>query len=377
MKYIYLLLVPMLISCEASQLSNSGDQAPVVPTEEYTVDTVASGLDIPWSFIWLNDGTMLVAEKRGEIIPFVNGRRGDALQNVPEVYARGQGGLFDMVLHPRYDENGWIYIAYASMEGEDGGGNTKIIRARYDGAGLTDIETLYKGKPNTREGRHFGGRIAFDNDGYLYFSIGDRGNRDENPQDISRDGGKIYRLYDDGRIPEDNPFRDEQGQPTAVFSYGHRNPQGLARHPVTGEIWETEHGPRGGDEVNIIEKGKNYGWPEITYGINYSGTIITEDTAKEGMEQPVLYWDPSIAPCGTDFVTGDRYPAWKGDLLVGSLKFQYLALCDVEVNEIRGEKKLLEGIGRVRNVKMGPDDYIYVGVEGLGVVRIKPSTENQ
>ncbi len=219
-------------------------------------------------------------------------------------------------------------------------------------------------------------RHVFDNEGHVFFGIGDRGNRDVNPQDITRDGGKIYRLNDDGSIPEDNPFVGESGAKEAIFAYGIRNPQGMDLHPETGQLWEHEHGPRGGDEINIIEAGNNYGWPEISFGINYSGTSFTDDTAKAGMEQPVWYWDPSIAPSGMTFVTGDKYPEWEGDIIVGSLKFGYLVRCNVEGNTVTGEEIIFEGIGRVRDIAQGPDGYIYVATEGNGIKRIVPTKES-
>jgi len=229
---------------------------------------------------------------------------------------------------------------------------------------------LYKATPNTTKGQHFGSRIAFDNKGYLYFSIGERGNRDENPQDITRDGGKIYRLNDDGSIPSDNPFVNKEGAKTAIYSYGHRNPQGLLKHPKTGEIWNHEHGPKGGDEINIVKKGANYGWPVITYGVNYSGTDITDKTEMEGMEQPIHYWVPSIAPSGMAFITSDKYKGMEGDLLVGSLKFQYLEHLIMDGNKVVDRVKLLPEIGRVRDVKEGPDGYIYIAVEGKGIYKL-------
>ena len=203
--------------------------------------------------------------------------------------------------------------------------------------------------------------------------LGERGQK-ENAQTLSNHCGKIFRLHDDGRVPDDNPFVDRKGAMPEIFTYGHRNPQGLALHPETGELWAHEHGPQGGDELNIIRKGNNYGWPEITYGINYDNTIITEDTAKAGMQQPVVYWRPSIAPCGMTFVTGDEYPAWKGNVLVGSLKFQYLVRCELEGEKVVHQEKLLEGYGRVRHVHQGPDGYIYVALEGTGlIVKLVPS----
>ena len=342
--------------------------------ENYTTETVVSDVSVPWGMDWLPNGDMLLTERSGTLHIFSDGQLSEPVAGVPEVWANGQGGLLDVALHHDYEENGWIYITYSSPQGNERGANTALMRARLneDHSSLTDQEVLYKAVPNTTRGQHFGSRIAFDDEGYLYFSIGDRGNRDVNPQDINRDGGKIYRLNPDGSIPEDNPFINEDGAKKAIYSYGHRNPQGMDTHPETGEIWTHEHGPRGGDEVNLVKKGENYGWPIISFGINYSGTEFAEDTARAGMMQPDWYWDPSIAPSGMEFVTGDTYPEWKGHLLVGSLKFNYLVLCRMENNTITGEELLFEGIGRVRSVEQGPDGYIYVGTEGNGIVRIVP-----
>tara|TARA_R110000868_G_scaffold88088_2_gene245733 strand:+ start:2471 stop:3595 length:1125 start_codon:yes stop_codon:yes gene_type:complete len=338
----------------------------------YKAELVVSDLNIPWGMAFLPDGSMLVTEKSGELYHIINGVK-NKIEGMPEVYVRGQGGLMDIELHPNYKENGWIYISFASSEGEGEGGNTAIMRAKLDGKSLVEKEILYKASPNSTKGQHFGSRIEFDNNGYLYFSIGERGNRDVNPQDITRDCGKIYRLYDDGRIPEDNPFVNEPSAKKAIYSYGHRNPQGLIKHPITGEIWEGEHGPQGGDEINIIHKGKNYGWPVISYGINYDGSSFTDITAKEGMEQPFFYWVPSIAPCGMAFVTSDIYPNWKGNLLVSSLKFNYIERLVIDNNKVIKREKLLEGIGRVRNVRQGSDGYIYAGIEGKGIIKIVPT----
>lgn len=342
--------------------------------ENYTTETVVSDVSVPWGMAWLPNGDMLLTERSGTLHIFSDGELSSPVAGVPEVWANGQGGLLDVALHPDYEENGWIYITYSSPQGNERGANTALMRARLndDHTSLTNQEVLYKAVPNTTRGQHFGSRIAFDDEGYLYFSIGDRGNRDVNPQDITRDAGKIYRLNPDGSIPDDNPFVNEEGAKKAIYSYGHRNPQGMDTHPETGEIWTHEHGPRGGDEVNLIKKGENYGWPIISYGINYSGTEFAEDTARAGMMQPEWYWDPSIAPSGMEFVTGDIYPEWKGHLLVGSLKFSYLVLCRMENNTVTSEEVLFEGIGRVRSVEQGPDGYIYVGTEGNGIVRIVP-----
>lgn len=363
----YFFVVMLTTSC--AQNSDKGIKTPT--SVDFTVETVIEGIQNPWGMVFLPNGGILVTEKSGKLLHYANGKT-NQITNIPEIYVRGQGGFLDIELHPNYSENGWIYMTYSSDKGNGKGGNTAIMRAKISGNQLVEKQLLYKGEPNTTKGQHFGSRLEFDRDGYLFFSIGDRGNRDVNPQSVYRDGGKIYRIHDDGRIPGDNPFVDKVGAKTAVYSYGHRNPQGLTLNPTTGELWEHEHGPRGGDEINVIQKGKNYGWPIITYGINYSGTKITDRTAQPGMEQPVYQWTPSIAPSGMTFVTSERYPKWKGNLLVGSLAFQYLERLVIENNQVVYREKLMDGIGRVRNVRQAPDGYIYVGVEGKGIVRLLP-----
>ncbi len=356
------------ISC-AQDTINQVDTPEKVP---FTAELLIDELSIPWGMTFLPDGGMLVTEKSGELIHFKDGKK-TMISNVPDVYTRGQGGLLDVEAHPDYENNGWIYISYSSKKGKGKGGNTALTRAKIKDNTLKDIELLYKAEPNTTKGQHFGSRIVFDNDGYLFLSIGERGARDENPQDITRDGGKIYRFFDDGKIPEDNPFIGKDGAKTAIYSYGHRNPQGLAKNPETGEIWDNEHGPKGGDEINIVKAGANYGWPVITYGVNYSGTPITDKTEMEGMEQPIHYWLPSIAPSGMAFVTSENYGDWKGSVLVGSLKFQYLERLSMDGNKVIKREKFMGDLGRVRDVKEGPDGLIYVAVEGKGVYKLIPS----
>jgi len=333
----------------------------------YHAEDYVQGIDVPWGMVWLPDGDMLVTEREGKIYRVRDGEVIGKLNGLPKVQATGQGGLLDIELHPDYANNGWLYLSYSNKQGKGRGSHTAIMRARLKGNSLVDSEVLYKASPNEKGGRHYGSRIEFDDAGYLYFSIGERGNRDENPQDLTRDGGKIYRLHDDGRIPADNPFVDK-AKP-AIYSWGHRNPQGMARHPDTGQIWIHEHGPRGGDEVNIIKAGANYGWPILSYGINYSGTSFAEGTTREGFESPIWNWVPSIAPSGMTFVTSDRYPQWKGKLLVGSLKFAYVVLCNVADNNITSTQILFEKIGRVRNIRQGPDGYLYVATEGGGGIK--------
>ena len=365
----YLFVVMQFCSC-----AQDAENKVAVPEEPvFKAVLFIDELQIPWGFTFLPDGSLLITEKEGKLLKYSNGERQE-IGNVPEVYQRGQGGLLDIELHPKYEENGWIYLTYSSPEGDEKGGHTALMRAKLKGDNLVENEVLYKAGPNTTKGQHFGSRISFDNAGYLYFSIGERGAREENPQDISRDGGKIYRLYDDGRIPNDNPFVNEKGAKTAIYSYGHRNPQGLVTHPESGRIWEHEHGPRGGDEINIIEKGANYGWPVVTYGINYSGTPITEKTEMDGMTQPIHYWVPSIAPSGMAFVTTDKYKGWKGSLLVGSLAFQYLERLEFDGKKVTKREKLLPGEGRVRAIEEGPDGLIYVAVEGKGIFKLIPKS---
>lgn len=362
------LFLSLAVSCAQKK---ENDVALQTQAPSYKIEKVVPDLTNPWGMAWLPDGSMLITEKDGRLVHFKDGVKTE-IANVPKVYNNGQGGLLDIELHPKYAENGWIYITYASEEGEGNGGHTALIRCKLEGSSLRNIETLYKATPNTTAGQHFGSRIEFDNQGFLYFSIGERGERDVNPQDITRDGGKIYRLNDDGSIPTDNPFYNEPNAKKAIFTYGNRNPQGMAKHPETGKIWIHEHGPKGGDEINIVKKGGNYGWPIVTYGINYSGTKITDTTEKPGLEQPIYYWVPSIAPCGMAFVTGNKFPQWKGKLLVGSLKFAYVELLSLDGEKVVGREKIAQDIGRVRNVKMGPDGLIYIGVEGQGIFRLVP-----
>ena len=368
--YTFLLII-LLLSCKENKTNNDLTLNEAT-TLDYTHEVVVPDLVIPWGIAFLPDNSMLITEKEGKLIHFKNNKKTE-IKNLPEIEVQGQGGLMDVELHPNYKDNGWIYISYASAEGEGRGANTAIMRFKLENGSAVEKKLLYKATPNSNRGQHFGSRIEFDNQGFLYFSIGDRGNRDINPQNIERDCGKVYRIHDDGRIPVDNPFVKDRNAVKAIYSYGHRNPQGMVKHPETGKIWTHEHGPRGGDEINIIESGKNYGWPVISYGINYSGTKFTDITEAPGMEQPIHYWDPSIAPSGMEFITSDIYPGWKGNLLVGSLKFQYLNRCVIKNNKVVQEEKLIDGLGRVRAVKQGPDGYIYVGVENVGIVKIIPN----
>jgi glucose/arabinose dehydrogenase len=342
--------------------------------QAFKVVTMVDDLDIPWGLEFLPDGRLLISERSGDLLVVTPGEKPIKVKNAPKVFAKGQGGMLDLELHPQHATNGWIYIAYSSPnEGDKSIGNTSIMRVRLQNNQLIDNEVIFKAMPETNRGHHFGCKLEFDRDGYLYFSVGDRGNRDRNPQTLDNDCGKIHRIHDDGRIPSDNPFVNTKGASPSIYSFGHRNPQGVCMHPETGRIWTDEHGPKGGDEINIIEAGKNYGWPVISFGINYNGTTFTNDTAKAGMEQPLHYWVPSIAPCGMTFVKGDRYPNWKNNILTGSLRFEYLHRVVLQGEKVIHEEKLMEGIGRVRNVEMSPDGFIYVAIEKPGkILKIVP-----
>ena len=337
----------------------------------YEMKLVFEDENIIWAIEFFDDNSILATVKSGSLFHYKDGKKTE-IKGLPEIYLRGQGGLMDIVLHPDFKNNKWLYFSYASKGVGEKGGNTTIARAKLTDDTLVDLEVLYKGTPNSKKGQHFGGRLEFDNDNYLYFSIGDRGNREVNPQDITIDGGKIYRIKDDGTIPKDNPFYNTPNSKKAIYSYGHRNPQGMFKHPITGEIWTNEHGPRGGDEINIIKKGKNYGWPKITYGINYSGTTITKNKSLPDMEQPLYYWLPSIAPSSFEYISSNIYPNWNGSLIAGALVFSHIERIGLKNNKVVSRSKIAEGLGRPRDVKQGPDGFIYASIENKGVYKILP-----
>ena len=347
---------------------------PSMAIDGFKVHTITDGLEHPWAMAFLPDGNILVTERPGHLRVIENGKLNPTpIKGLPSIAAQGQGGLLDITLHPDYTNNGWLYLSYS--ESGHGGLGTAVARTKLDGMKLVDTEVIFRMQPKSRGGRHFGSRLAFDREGFLYITVGDRGDRPR-AQKLDDHAGSVIRLHDDGGIPSDNPFIKNKNVKTEIYSYGHRNPQGITLHPKTGEVWIHEHGPQGGDEINLIQPGRNYGWPVITYGVNYViGTKIGEGTSKEGMEQPLYYWTPSIAPSGMAFYTGDKFPGWRNNLFVGSLKFQLLVRLELNGTEIIREKRLLKGkLGRIRDVRSGPDGFLYLLTDKSNgsLVRLEP-----
>jgi aldose sugar dehydrogenase len=349
---------------------------------DFRVETVVEGLVNPWSIAFLPTGDMLVTERPGRLRIVRDGLLlPEPVAGLPEVFARGQGGLLDVVPHPDFASNRMLYISYSKPLEE--GSTTAVIRGRFENDRLTDVEEIFEA--DTRGGGHYGSRLAFDPAGYLFITVGDRqappsGDLESHPaQDLTNHHGTTIRLHDDGRVPDDNPFVGRTDARPEIYSYGHRNAQGLAIHPETGAVWLDEHGPQGGDEVNLIRAGANYGWPVVGFGVNYrSGAAIHTATQREGMEPPAHVWVPSIATSGMLFYTGDRFPEWRGSLFVGGLAGEQLARLTLEDERIVAEETLLRGIGRVRDVRQGPDGLIYLAIDHRGgnptpVVRLVPA----
>jgi aldose sugar dehydrogenase len=368
-------------------------QPPAPPGHQFTVVTVAEGFRNPWSMAWLPNGDMLVTERGGQLRIVRDGAVSDPIPGVPEVRAMGQGGLHDVVLHPDFASNQLIYLSYAKP-GEDNLGTTAVSRARLADDRLENVEEIFVAEAwNDRPG-HFGARMAFDDEGHLFLSVGDRmegfvangfmENVEDHPaQDLGSHKGKILRLNDDGSVPDDNPFVDQEGALPEIWSYGHRNPQGLAFHPESGVLWANEHGPQGGDELNVIQPGANYGWPVIGYGMNYTtGTMLHRGREKEGMQQPAAFWVPSIGISGLAFYAGDQFPNWNGNAFVGGMSGNYQRLVRLSLNgeTVSGREPLLVGEYRIRDVRVGPDGFLYIAVDNQygqpsNIVRLEPADE--
>ena len=326
------------------------------------LETVFDGANIPWGIEVTGDGTIFATDKLGKLYR-IDKSKITEIFNTPIVNSSGQGGLMDIALHPNFENNNIIYLSYSLPK--DDLNTTAVCRAEIHDSQLINIENIFIAQPYVKTTHHYGSRLVIEDTTYLYITVGDRGFRDDHPQYLNNDCGKIHRVHLDGSIPYDNPFVDSKGKPMSIWSYGHRNPQGLVMDTL-GNLYNHEHGPKGGDEINFIKQAKNYGWPIISYGINYNGTVFTKLTHKDGMEQPVTYWVPSIAPSGMDIVKGTKYPGWEGKILSGSLKFDFVHLGTVKEGVLVEGKHILENIGRVREVEMGDDGYIYIGVEEPG-----------
>lgn len=337
---------------------------------------VVDGLAHPWAVDFLPDGQMLVTERRGRLYRVSPGRKQE-IDGVPEVHAQSQGGLLDVAVHPDHPANGWIYLTYS--KGDRGGTVPALARARLDGDRLVDVETLFESNQVASPGRHYGSRILFLDDGTLLMTIGDRGVAPMEAQNTRNHTGTIVRLHADGSVPDDNPFVGESGYAPEIYSYGHRNIQGIVRHPVTGEIWATEHGPRGGDELNLIEPGRNYGWPVVTLGLDYRTQEEFPDAEsrhREDMTDPVFEFLPTLAPSGLAAIDSRRFPAWHGNLLAGGLRAERILRLVIEDRAVvHAEELLLRTIGRIRDVRQGPDGYIYVlnDAGDAGLYRIEPA----
>jgi glucose/arabinose dehydrogenase len=353
----------IILMCMSSHLSWAQDKQQLIHSEKHSFRIVPllAGLENPWSIAFLPDGRMLVTERAGRLRLVSQDFKLDPtpIEGLPEIIANGQGGLFDVVLHPQHAQNGWIYWAYNAPGA--GGWGTALARGKLLGQRMTEVQVLFSMQPKTRSAHHFGGRIVFDAAGMVYLTLGDRGDKDR-AQKLNDHAGSVIRLHDDGRVPNDNPFVKRAGALPEKWTLGHRNMQGAAINPQTGELWTHEHGPQGGDEVNVIRPGLNYGWPVVTYGVNYGlGTKIGEGQSKPGMVQPLQVWVPSIAPSGMAFVSGTQFPQWQGSMLVGALRGQMMVRLTLEGDKVLSEERLFQGRpGRIRDVRMGPDGLVYL-----------------
>jgi aldose sugar dehydrogenase len=346
---------------------------------DVVVETVARGLERPWSLAFLPDGRMLVTERPGRLrVVSAQGQLSEPLSTPGlRVAVRGQGGLLDVALDPGFAQNRQVFLSYAEERGE-GRAGTSVMRARLNaaGTGLEAPRVIFRQEPTHTGRNHWGSRIVFDRDGNLFVTLGDRFDLREQAQNPANHIGKIVRITPDGRAAPNNPYLDREGARPEIWSLGHRNIQAAALHPQTGELWTIEHGARGGDEVNIPKAGKNYGWPIISYGVDYSGAKIGEGTAKPGLEQPVYHWDPSIAPSGMAFYTGDKFPAWRGSILTGALAGELVSRLETQGNRVTGEERILRDLGeRIRDVRQGPDGYVYLLTDSSQgrILRLRPA----
>ena len=374
---LLLVVLATALACKPAPAQGPAQASPQPKSTPGVVraETVAAGLEHPWALAFLPDGLILVTERPGRLrIVDANGRLSAPLGGVPQVLARGQGGLLDVALDPRFAENRLVYLSYA--EPGEGGAGTAVARGRLGEGRLENVQVIYRQQPKLEGAGHFGSRLVFGTDGTLFVTQGDRQRYRDRAQDLSQGMGKVVRINSDGSIPRDNPFVGREGARPEIWSYGHRNVQAATLHPETGQLWTVEHGAKGGDELNHPQAGKNYGWPIITYGRDYSGQSIGEGTVKEGMEQPVYYWDPVIGPSGMTFYTGDAIPGWKGSLLVGSMQPGALVRLTMADGRVASEERYLGELGaRIRDVQQGPDGFVYVVTDAPDgkLLRVRPA----
>jgi aldose sugar dehydrogenase len=346
---------------------------------EVIVETVSRSLENPWGLAFLPDNRMLVTERPGRLrMVDADGNLSQPIQGVPRVVARGQGGLLDVAIDPNFAQNRFVYLSFAEDRGE-GRAGTSVARGRLNAEGTTleSVQIIFRQEPTHTGNNHWGSRLVFDREGHLFVTLGDRFDLRNQAQNPANHLGKIVHIKPEGGAAPNNPFLTREDARPEIWSLGHRNLQSAALHPTTGELWTVEHGARGGDEVNIPQKGRNYGWPVISYGVDYSGAKIGEGTKKAGLEQPIYHWDPSIAPSGMAFYTGDKFPAWRGSILVGALAGKLVSRLDTNGNRVTGEERMLQQLGeRIRDVRQGPDGFVYLLTDSRNgrILRMRPAT---
>lgn len=365
-------------ACKKNTVPNGASQPISADDPKLKTITIVEGKEIIWGMDFLPNGDLLFNERKGKLYRYSKGITTE-ISGLPAIAASNQGGFLDVKVHPKYAQNGWVYISYSAAEA--GATNLSLSRFKLSGDNIVNLETIYKASPTNKWRGHYGSRIEFDKNDKLFLSIGEggstsRGGREsanQNAQNVKEGWGKVHRMNDDGSIPADNPVLPGNDGPTTVWSYGHRNPQGLIMNQATQELYEVEHGPKGGDELNLVKKGNNYGWPWISYGVNYDGVAVTDTPKMNGMTEPIHYYVPSIATSGIAILTSDKFKTWKGNFLVSGLAGSYLSRVVVKDNKFVSEHKLLDKIGRIRNVKQGPDGFIYISVENPGrILQVMP-----
>ncbi|MAR90466.1 MAG: oxidoreductase [Pseudomonadales bacterium] len=379
---LLLLTASALTACNGGSSATAGEPsaadtgpAPIETQQaSFVVETLASGLDHPWGLAFVTPDRILITERSGQLRIFEDGKLSEPVQGLPEIWVGGQGGLLDVAAN-----QGWIYFSYSEPGSLPLTNSTAVARGKLNGRQLSELEVIFSQEPKYVSRAHFGSRLVFSG-GYLFITLGERFSAKDDAQTLDNHHGKVVRIFPDGRVPEDNPYQGQDNALPEIWSIGHRNIQGATLHPTTGALWIHEHGPQGGDEINIPEPGENYGWPVITYGEKYGGGKIGEGTEKPGMEQPLYYWVPSIAPSGMTFYTGTAFPQWRGDLFVGSLKFRQLVRLELDGNEVVGEERMLQdAVGdRIRDVVQGPDGLLYLltDEDNGRLLRLKPVTQD-